>query len=91
MLRTRLNAALSGMPPPAVLLAEYEKKRGVALPGMEWFDAFAGYKMAAIMGYNLRRHREGRHHDPYQETLVATIHYLVDHGLERLRSGYCPA
>ena len=85
------SIAVVGMPPPAVLLAAYEKQRGLALPGMVWFDAFAGYKMAAIMGYNLRRHREGRHHDPYQETLVATIHHLVDHGLELLRAGYCPA
>lgn len=82
------SAAVQGMPDPEELLAEYSRQRGAALPGMAWFDAFAGYKMAAIMGYNLRRHREGRHHDPYQETLVATIHHLVDHGLERLRLGY---
>ncbi len=40
--------------------------------------------MAAIMGHNLRRHREGRHHDPYQETLPPTILSLVDQGLEIL-------
>jgi aminoglycoside phosphotransferase (APT) family kinase protein len=74
-----------GLPDPADLLAEYERQRGVAMPEMAWFDAFAGYKMAAIMGYNLRRHREGRHHDPYQETLVPTILHLVDLGLERLK------
>lgn len=70
-----------GLPEPTVLLDEYEQHRGVTLSRMEWFDAFAGYKMAAVMGYNLRRHREGRHHDPYQETLVPTILHLVDHGL----------
>ena len=37
-------------------------------------------KMAAIMGHNLRRHREGRHHDPDQEKLPATISRLIDTG-----------
>jgi hypothetical protein len=40
--------------------------------------------MAAIMGHNLRRHREGRHHDPDQEKLPATIERLIATGLERL-------
>ena len=40
--------------------------------------------MAAIMGHNLRRHREGRHHDPDQERLPATIERLILTGTERL-------
>jgi hypothetical protein len=39
-------------------------------------------KMAAIMGHNLRRHREGRHHDPVQEQLPPTIAALIASGLE---------
>jgi hypothetical protein len=41
-------------------------------------------KMAAIMGHNLRRHREGRHHDPVQEQLPPTIAALIASGLELL-------
>jgi aminoglycoside phosphotransferase (APT) family kinase protein len=52
--------------------------------GMAWFNALARFKMAAIMGHNLRRHREGRHHDPAQEQLPPTIARLLDSGLERL-------
>jgi aminoglycoside phosphotransferase (APT) family kinase protein len=51
---------------------------------LEWFNALARFKMAAIMGHNLRRHREGRHHDPAQEQLPATISRLLESGLERL-------
>jgi aminoglycoside phosphotransferase (APT) family kinase protein len=73
-----------GMPSADRLLKAYEDGIGSKVIDMAWFDALAGYKMAAIMGHNLRRHREGRHHDPYQETLVPTILRLVDWGLEVL-------
>lgn len=72
-----------GMPSGDILLSEYERIRG-EVDAWPWFDAFGRFKMAAIMGHNLRRHREGRHHDPYQETLPPTILSLVDQGLEIL-------
>jgi aminoglycoside phosphotransferase (APT) family kinase protein len=53
---------------------------GPALPDLDWFKALGRFKMAAIMGHNLRRHREGRHHDPEQERLPATIQHLIDTG-----------
>ncbi|KAF0958171.1 phosphotransferase family protein [Rhodococcus sp. T7] len=51
-----------------------------ALPDMNWFNALGRLKMAAIMGHNLRRHREGRHHDPDQERLPDTIAQLIRSG-----------
>jgi aminoglycoside phosphotransferase (APT) family kinase protein len=48
---------------------------------LAWFEALGRYKMAAIMGHNLRRHLEGRHHDPDQERLPDTIRRLVKTGL----------
>lgn len=54
------------------------------LSDLTWFDALGRFKMAAIMGHNLRRHREGRHHDPDQEKLPATIERLIVTGIERL-------
>jgi aminoglycoside phosphotransferase (APT) family kinase protein len=67
--RELMDAYLDGAPP---------------LPALAWFDALCRMKMAAIMGHNLRRHREGRHHDPDQEKLPATIERLITTGLDRL-------
>ncbi len=71
-----------GLPSEDELVALYT--RGAELDRLEWFNALGRFKMAAIMGHNLRRHREGRHHDPAQEQLPATISRLVESGLERL-------
>lgn len=70
--------------PGADELVDLYTGEGRALPDLTWFDALGRFKMAAIMGHNLRRHREGRHHDPDQERLPATIERLIATGLERL-------
>lgn len=49
-------------------------------PDYAWFRALGRMKMAAIMGHNLKRHREGVHHDPVQEQLPATIDALIVSG-----------
>jgi len=72
-----------GLPSAEELVGRYTGQ-GPALPDLSWFDALGRFKMAAIMGHNLRRHREGRHHDPDQEKLPATIERLIVTGLERL-------
>lgn len=72
------------LPSPEDLVARYVGD-GPALDDLDWFDALGRFKMAAIMGHNLRRHREGRHHDPDQEKLPATIERLLATGLARLR------
>ena len=59
-------------------LAELYRSAGGTLPTTPWVRALARMKMAAIMGHNLRRHREGRHHDPVQEQLPPTIAALID-------------
>jgi aminoglycoside phosphotransferase (APT) family kinase protein len=76
--------AAPGMPSRDELLAAYEEALGERVPNQRWFDAAARYKMAAIMGNNLRRHRQGRRHDAYQETLVDTIPQLIRSGLALL-------
>ena len=73
-----------GLLTEAELLAEYERQRGQSIVGQRWFDALARYKMAAIMGNNLRRHRSGRRADPYQETLTDTIPTLIRSGIKLL-------
>ncbi|MEQ8718419.1 MAG: phosphotransferase family protein [Acidimicrobiales bacterium] len=73
-----------GMPSADEVVAAYEAASGGPVRDWVWFQAFGRFKMAAIMGHNLRRHREGRHHDPYQETLVPAILALAERGIELL-------
>jgi aminoglycoside phosphotransferase (APT) family kinase protein len=80
----------NGHPAPGMLSADellgvYEDARGVRVAGMRWFHALGAYKMSAIMGHNLRRHREGRRHDPYQEMLPPTILHLAERARDLLR------
>ncbi|MFH8572978.1 phosphotransferase family protein [Streptomyces sp. NPDC017993] len=72
----RLGHAVPGLPTEAELLGAYLEGRP-APPAMDWFRALARMKMAAIMGHNLRRHREGKHHDPDQERLPPTIAAMI--------------
>lgn len=75
---------VTGLPSAEELVALYTGA-GPALPELNWFDALGRLKMAAIMGHNLRRHREGRHHDPDQEKLPDTISRLIETGTALLR------
>jgi aminoglycoside phosphotransferase (APT) family kinase protein len=73
-----------GLPTEEELVALYTGGSS-HLPDQRWFNALGRLKMAAIMGHNLRRHREGRHHDPDQEKLPATINRLIETGTALLR------
>ena len=77
-----IGTPVPGLPDEADLLRAYVAARGVELPDMEWFRALGRYKMAAIMGHNLRRHREGRHHAPVLEHLPPTIVALIQSGID---------
>ncbi|WP_460062262.1 phosphotransferase family protein [Streptomyces sp. YKOK-I1] len=72
----RLGRAVPGLPTEEELLAAYLDGRP-GPPALDWFRALARTKMAAIMGHNLRRHREGTHHDPDQERLPPTIAAMI--------------
>lgn len=74
---------VAGLPEPGELIDIYSAAAG-PLTDFAWFDALGRFKMAAIMGHNLRRHREGRHHDPAQELLPDTISRLIVTGIDRL-------
>jgi len=69
-----------GLPSADELVSAYAAD-GRAVDELAWFEALGRYKMAAIMGHNLRRHLEGRHHDPDQERLPETIRRLIETGL----------
>ena len=71
---------VAGLPSEDELVELY----GRPLDDLAWFNALGRFKMAAIMGHNLRRHREGRHVDPDQERLPETIITLIRTGRDRL-------
>jgi aminoglycoside phosphotransferase (APT) family kinase protein len=75
------------MPPARALQAAYEQATGTTAERFGWFESLARYKMAAIMGNNLARHRSGRYHDPYQEKLMPTIRRLVESAGSLLAGG----
>lgn len=77
-----VGRVVPGLPSEEELIERYTG--GAHLEAQAWFNALGRFKMAAIMGHNLRRHREGRHHDPDQEKLPATIIRLIETGLDRL-------
>jgi streptomycin 6-kinase len=72
-----LGRPVPGLPSEEELLEAYLGDRPIELPAMRWFRALSRMKMAAIMGHNLRRHREGKHHDPDQERLPPTIAAMI--------------
>ncbi|RRQ28995.1 phosphotransferase family protein [Rhodococcus sp. Eu-32] len=72
-----IGAPVHGMPTAGELLDQYYSTAGGRIADMEWFHAFGRFKMAAIMAHNLRRHREGRHIDPFQDELPPTIAALA--------------
>jgi aminoglycoside phosphotransferase (APT) family kinase protein len=71
---------VAGLPTADDLVNAYAAD-GRPVDDLAWFEALGRYKMAAIMGHNLRRHLEGRHHDPDQERLPDTIRRLIETGL----------
>jgi len=71
---------VDGLPTAGELVEAYAAD-GRPVDDLGWFDALGRYKMAAIMGHNLRRHLEGRHVDPDQERLPDTITRLIETGL----------
>jgi aminoglycoside phosphotransferase (APT) family kinase protein len=74
------------MPSARSLWDAYEQATGASTERSEWFESLARYKMAAIMGNNLARHRSGRYHDPFQEQLPPTIRCLIEGAASRLAS-----
>jgi aminoglycoside phosphotransferase (APT) family kinase protein len=78
-----VGRVVDGLPDAEELCAAYVGD-GEPLTDLAWFNALGRFKMAAIMGHNLRRHREGRHHDPDQERLPETIRSLVRGAMQLL-------
>jgi aminoglycoside phosphotransferase (APT) family kinase protein len=76
---------LPPVPPPDEIERAYAAACGAPVDGdVAWFRALAGYKFAAISGFNLMLHRRGKRLDPYWERLERSIPRLFERGLELL-------
>jgi aminoglycoside phosphotransferase (APT) family kinase protein len=78
-----ISKAAGGLPTEQELIDGYRRDNPDPAD-MRWFRALARMKMAAIMGHNVKRHREGTHVDPVQETLPPTVEAMLASGVELL-------
>lgn len=65
------------LPGPEAVVRSYAAAVGAAVPDADWFLRLGAFRMGAMMSHNLKRHRTGRHVDPYQEKLPPTIERLL--------------
>jgi aminoglycoside phosphotransferase (APT) family kinase protein len=79
-------ARLPPVPAPVEIVEAYGRASGVPPQRVEWFRALAGYKFAAISGFNLMLHRRGKRPDAYWERLESSIPRLLERGLELLET-----
>jgi len=79
-----IRATPAGMPTRAEVLAVYEDVAGAAPASLEWFDAHARFKMAAIAALVNKHNRRREHPDPQQEALVPVIPRLLEEATQFL-------
>src|SRR5260370_14546486 len=83
-LRRRFPGAPSPGGTVALDLDELFTLYGVEASEMRWYVALSLYKYAAILGYNLMLHPEGRRPHPMYDGLTDTIVGIIDEGITLL-------
>lgn len=58
------------------LLAIYREAGGTAVGHLDWFQAFAQFRLGAIACLNVKLHRNGRRHDPLWERFAPAVSSL---------------
>ena len=66
------------------LLLTYRNAGGTALEHLEWFQAFAQFRLGAIACLNLKLHRNGRRPDPLWERFAPAVSSLFARALQLL-------
>jgi aminoglycoside phosphotransferase (APT) family kinase protein len=65
--------------PPLELIAEsYGAAAGSRPAAVDWYRAFAGYRLASLTAYYLDLHRRGRRPDPIWENLAESVPYMLE-------------
>jgi aminoglycoside phosphotransferase (APT) family kinase protein len=78
-----LGHEVAGTPRGAVVIERYAALAGDPRDA-DWFCGLACFKLAVIQAHNLRRHLDGRRHDPYLEGFRATTERLLELGAHHL-------
>lgn len=64
-------------PTPEYLADVYSAAGGVPLDDLDWFRAFAGYRLACITGLNYRLHQTGRRSDSAWDIIADAVPFLL--------------
>lgn len=75
-----------GAPPRDRLIDLYRQAGGASLENIEWFEALACFRMAAIACFNLRLHRTGRRVDDIWERFSPSVEPLLARGMDLSRA-----
>jgi aminoglycoside phosphotransferase (APT) family kinase protein len=67
-----------------MLIDAYQKAASRITPQLEWYWAFACFRMASIAALNIRLHRSGRRPDESWERAVSSMPILFERGAELL-------
>ncbi len=70
--------------PAAEIRALYEAGMRRSFPDIPWFQAFAGFRLAAIGCLNVKLHRRGQRHDPIWEMMALTLSRMFERARELL-------
>ncbi|MGE0153249.1 MAG: phosphotransferase family protein [Reyranellaceae bacterium] len=70
--------------PSQALLETYRAAGGPAAEHVEWFQAFAAYRMASIACLNVKLHRTGKRPDPLWDRFAPSVSVMFRWGYERL-------
>ncbi len=70
--------------PSQALLAAYRDAGGPAAEHVEWFQAFAAYRMASIACLNVKLHRTGKRPDPLWDRFAPSVSVMFRWGYDRL-------
>jgi aminoglycoside phosphotransferase (APT) family kinase protein len=71
---------------PEEIVSTYSEsgKLTVSNKKVNWFRAFASFRLGVLACFNVMLHRRGKRHDPEWETLVLSAPAMFEHGLELL-------
>lgn len=70
--------------PSSALLDAYRAAGGPAAEHVEWFQAFAAYRMASIACLNVKLHRTGKRPDPLWDRFAPSVAVMFRWGYDRL-------
>jgi len=71
---------------PDEIVSTYSESGKLTVSNQEvnWFRAFASFRLGVLACFNVMLHRRGKRHDPEWETLVLSAPAMFEHGLELL-------